>query len=153
MTDFFLDGGRVEGGSSSRAKDARKQKLLRQTRKQWDSLGLPPIFVNVTWIHGATIAKADMNELSSLLVDMVRPLAEAKFVGIFEPPPSRRPIEQKISWVDLHKIVGVSASEWHSTWGGAVPNLESAWVRLKKLWRQKAPWRQSIANTAMRSGW
>lgn len=141
LTSFALDSGSA-GGSAARARDALKAEILSATKVLWNSLNLPPVFVNVTWQERSELVPGLLEELPENLVMAVENQLPANGTSTSIEYPVvgwRRLLQLGVGRVSISRVRGLQESDWVSTYGGSVPSLTSAEPEVRRLIQEKEP--------------
>ncbi|MEO8198755.1 MAG: hypothetical protein ABI689_18730 [Thermoanaerobaculia bacterium] len=142
MTSFLLDAGQSDGGSRAMSRDREKERVLEAAKESWNAEGLPPVFVNVTWIERVEVAGSNRTALAEALVRAAKLEIPRPGYRVAREYPSAGWKELQRLGVDRLTVYGLKdpgETGWHSTWSGAIPGFKAGAAEIGRLFLEKEP--------------
>ena len=141
LTSFSLDSALSGAGSASMARDCEKARVLEEAGEIWKAEGLPPVWVNVTWLERVVLSRQNRPVLAAALVRAAK--QEIPRPGLWISA------EYPFGWKELQEL-GVARLSvqglnepvelgWHSSWGGTIPSFRTGEAEIRRLLLEEEP--------------
>jgi hypothetical protein len=143
LTEYHVREPDESRGSQLRAREATEDQVLRRAAEQYQSQGLPPVVVHVTWHPHEAFVHRRLAELAADLADVVREYLPKpnESVRIDERRhPAGRYLPQEVASLTLIRRDSISKGSWTSVRAAFVPTITLSEVqRIMRSKEAKVP--------------